>query len=109
MSEDPAKQYVRNFILSHGVVEDRRGFISCLWHSEKTPSMSLEPHGENYHCFGCHKSADVYDFAARFYGLDVQRDFLEIKNRVYGELGLGAPGSSLPAPKKPAPVSIAPD
>jgi hypothetical protein len=104
---DPAKPHIKEFILLHGVQENSQGFISCLWHEEKTPSMSLEPHGENYHCFGCGKSADIYDFAAHFYGLDIKRDFAAIKKRVCEELGLPADkGARTGAPQPVTPETV---
>lgn len=32
----------------------------CPFHSEKTPSLSIDPARGLYHCFGCGKSGDVY-------------------------------------------------
>lgn len=34
----------------------------CPFHQEKTPSLSLEPAKGLYHCFGCQKGGDVFDF-----------------------------------------------
>jgi hypothetical protein len=105
---DPAKPRVREFVAAHDLHEDDRGRIRCPWHDDTNPSMSLEPHGENYHCFSCDKSADVYEFAALFYGLDIKRDFPAIKKRVYGELGMEPPPEPSKASRK-GPVSITPD
>ena len=41
----------------------------CPFHNEKTPSFSVSPDKQIYHCFGCGADGDVIDFAAALYGL----------------------------------------
>jgi hypothetical protein len=86
---DTTKSRLNQFLALHGIKPNEQGFINCLWHDDKTPSMSLI--GDNYHCFACDASADIYKFAARFYNLDETRDFPEIKRRVAQELGVSEP------------------
>ena len=35
---------------------------SCPFHHEKTPSFSVNPESQYYHCFGCMVSGDVIKF-----------------------------------------------
>ncbi|MDR1930876.1 MAG: hypothetical protein LBQ44_09665 [Treponema sp.] len=106
---DPAKEHVREFIHTHGLQENKQGFIKCPWHNDPNPSMSLEPHGKDYHCFGCGTSADIYKFAAHFYGLDEKRDFPAIKKRVYEELGMTPPAAAPSGTPAKGPVAIKDD
>jgi DNA primase len=42
----------------------------CPFHTEKTPSFTVTPDGNFYHCFGCDESGDIYDFLMRIEGLE---------------------------------------
>jgi hypothetical protein len=108
MNDDPAKERIIDYLHLHNVRENDQGFIRCLWHDDKTPSMSFHLEALKFHCFGCGENHDIYDFAAKFHDLDVKRDFAKIKKLVYQELGLEVP-SSLPGVKSPGLVAIAED
>ncbi len=41
----------------------------CPFHSEKTPSLSIDPARGLYHCFGCGESGDVYRWVEKTQGL----------------------------------------
>lgn len=41
----------------------------CPFHSEKTPSFTVDPGQGFWHCFGCGEGGDVYDFLQRISGL----------------------------------------
>ena len=42
----------------------------CPFHHEKTPSFTINPQGQFYYCFGCHKSGDVISFVMELESLD---------------------------------------
>jgi DNA primase len=42
----------------------------CPFHTEKTPSFTVTPEGNFFHCFGCGASGDIYDFLMRIEGLE---------------------------------------
>jgi DNA primase len=42
----------------------------CPFHTEKTPSFTVTPEGNFFHCFGCGASGDLYDFLMRVEGLE---------------------------------------
>ncbi|HET9260253.1 MAG TPA: DNA primase [Acidimicrobiia bacterium] len=42
----------------------------CPFHEEKTPSMSVDRARGLYHCFGCGKGGDVFDFVRETRGVD---------------------------------------
>ncbi|HJT51357.1 MAG TPA: DNA primase [Nitrosospira sp.] len=86
----------------------------CPFHSEKTPSFTISPTKQFYHCFGCgaHGNAigflmeyrgmefveAVHDLAARI-GLQVPVEQRELQ-RGTGPSGPGAPTESAPAPSQ---------
>jgi DNA primase len=48
----------------------RSAMAVCPFHSEKTPSLSIDSAKGLYHCFGCGKSGDVYQWVQETQGLD---------------------------------------
>lgn len=42
----------------------------CPFHTERTPSFTVTPDGNFFHCFGCDESGDIYDFLMRIEGLE---------------------------------------
>lgn len=72
----------------YGFTPDRRGFIQCPFHSEKTASLGVYENGRRWKCFGCGAGGDVISFAQRLFGLS----FAQAMTRLECDFGLDAPG-----------------
>lgn len=59
----------------------------CPFHTEKTPSFTVNDKKQFYHCFGCGAHGSVIDFAMAFYGLD----FVDAVERLGGQKQGGQP------------------
>jgi DNA primase len=44
----------------------RNWWGKCPFHTEKTPSFSVSPDKQIYHCFGCHKGGSVFSFIIEY-------------------------------------------
>lgn len=56
------------YIQQSGVSLKQRGnkWIGlCVFHNEKTPSFSVDSHFQNYRCFGCGASGDIFSFVEK--------------------------------------------
>ncbi len=65
----------------------------CPFHPEKTPSFSVNPQREIYHCFGCGAGGDVFSFVMKRDGFD----FLEAVRNLAGRYGVDIPEKKLDA------------
>ena len=59
----------------------------CPFHDEKTPSFSVSPEKQFYHCFGCQESGTALTFIMNFDRLE----FVEAVEALAGQLGLEVP------------------
>lgn len=59
------------------------GFVGlCPFHAERTPSFSVSPERGRYHCFGCQKSGDCFDFLMETRGLEFAEAVIELAQRI---------------------------
>ncbi len=61
----------------------------CPFHSEKTPSFSVSPARQSYHCFGCGASGDVYSFVMEY----DNKTFQEAVQTLAARAGMELPGN----------------
>jgi hypothetical protein len=52
----------------------KRGAMLCPFHNERTPSCSVSPIGDKFHCFGCGAGGSVIDFYRLLTGKSEGRD-----------------------------------
>jgi len=67
----------------------------CPFHSEKTPSFSVNEGKQFYHCFGCGRSGDVIGFVQEYYKLP----FMEAVEKLATENGIKLPERRSSGPK----------
>jgi DNA primase len=68
----------------------------CPFHSEKTPSFSVDPERGFFYCFGCHAGGDVFDFVMRMGSLTFGEARQELATRAGIQLEIpmgGEPGT----------------
>lgn len=86
---DDAKARLRAVDISAVVrrsgVELKRNKACCPFHGEKTPSFSVHPKKNIWHCFGCGAGGDAISYVMRFYGLS----FPAAAAKLNEEFGLG--------------------
>ena len=65
-----------------------RNFLGlCPFHSEKTPSFSVSPDKQIFHCFGCGAGGDIFGFIMDIEGLDFRETVMYLAN----EAGINIP------------------
>jgi len=53
----------------------------CPFHNEKTPSFSVHPGHQFFHCFGCGASGDVFEFQMKYHNLDFPTAMKELARK----------------------------
>ena len=81
------------------LVKKGRNFSGlCPFHDEKTPSFSVNPDGQFYHCFGCGAGGDVFKFIQ-----EIDRvTFVEALKFLAERAGIALPEHSGPSREKAA-------
>ena len=63
----------------------------CPFHTEKTPSFTVSPDKQIFHCFGCGEGGNVFSFLMKYTGLS----FPEAVRQVGRRYGINIPRRSL--------------
>ncbi len=58
----------------------------CPFHGEKTPSFTVHPGQQFFHCFGCGESGDVFSFLMKYHHFDFPSALKELARRYQIEL-----------------------
>ncbi len=58
----------------------------CPFHNEKTPSFSVHPGQQFFHCFGCGASGDVFEFQMKYHNMDFPTALKELARRYQIEI-----------------------
>lgn len=66
------------------IKKGRNYFCVCPFHSEKSPSMSVSPDRQYFHCFGCNTGGDVFSFISKIENLTFREsvEFLAERARI---------------------------
>lgn len=57
-------------------------FGLCPFHSEKTPSFSVSPDKQIFHCFGCHTGGDAFSFIMKYHGVSFPESVILLARKV---------------------------
>lgn len=63
----------------------------CPFHSEKTPSFSVDPDRRTFHCWGCNEKGDCFDWLMKMDGVDKADALKTLAERAGVELTGGRP------------------
>ena len=88
-------------IISERVVLKRAGKDHvglCPFHSEKTPSFTVSPVKQIFHCFGCGAGGDVFSFLMKYDGIG----FAEAVQSLARRYGIALPEKNMSAAQKKA-------
>lgn len=61
----------------------RNYFACCPFHQEDTPSMSVSPDKQIFHCFGCHEGGNAFSFVMKYLHLSFVESVLLLAQK-YG-------------------------
>ncbi len=73
----------------------------CPFHSEKTPSFSVNPTSQFFHCFGCQAGGDAFTFLMKQEGLTFPEALRELSQRT----GIALPERRSSQPQRKSQVS----
>lgn len=73
----------------------------CPFHSERSPSFTVTPARQSYHCFGCGAHGDAVQFIMEMEGLSFPETIEEMALKA--GIPIPAPDASSPVSRRPAP------
>ena len=86
-------------VVSRYVTLKRKGrnlFGCCPFHNEKTPSFSVSPERQIFHCFGCGVGGNVINFISKIENVN----FIEAVEILANKAGINLPQKSNPYEEK---------
>lgn len=75
------------WLLLTGEEVPRNGMVVCPFHDDRSPSCHVKE--RRFKCYACESRGRVYDLAAHVWGLDPQRDFKAVSERLREVCGRG--------------------
>jgi len=74
-------------VIGQRIALDRHHKALCPFHEEKTPSFSVNPKGQYFHCFGCGVGGDVFRFLEAY----ENKPFMEVLSELANQVGISLP------------------
>jgi DNA primase catalytic core len=74
-------------VIGQRISLDRHNKALCPFHDEKTPSLSVNPKGQYFRCFGCGTGGDVF----RFLELYEHKSFMDVLTELAQQTGIHLP------------------
>lgn len=71
----------------YGFHPNRKGFVCCPFHAEKTPSMKVYAGNRGYNCFGCGENGGIIDFVMKMFDLPLK----DAINKLNNDFNVGLP------------------
>lgn len=60
----------REVAVRYGLEPNRKGFVCCPFHNEKTASMKIYPDSRGFYCFGCGAGGDTINFVEKLFDIE---------------------------------------
>ncbi len=74
--------------------QGRNYFGLCPFHGESTPSFSVSPDKQIYHCFGCGAGGNVFSFLMELEGISFQEAAVKLAAKVNIDLDINLPSAN---------------
>ena len=100
ISDIKARLSILTLLDRYNIQLDKHHKTCCPFHEEKTPSFTVYPGTNTFHCFGCGKSGDTIEFIQLMEKCTKHEAILKAQ----GFIGLPAEPTPLPEPGKPMPT-----